>query len=85
LRGARVGDWKYQLFNGDNDPLFYLPDGKDGADKNDISESKPLVRRMMRDSMAFQVGLDKVIDKSKHGTANNHSAELAKMLDSKGW
>ncbi|MEZ4458499.1 MAG: sulfatase [bacterium] len=85
LRSARIGDWKYQLFNGDKDPVYHLTDGKGGWDRDDIGDKNPLVRRMMRDTMAFQVGLDTKLDKRKHGVANNHSAALAKWLDSKGW
>lgn len=85
LRGARIGDWKYQLFNGDKDPVFHLTDGAGGWDKKDLADQQPLVRRMMRDAMAFQVGLDTKLNKITHGVANNHSAELATWLDSKGW
>lgn len=85
LRSARMGDWKYQLFNGDKDPLYHLTDGKGGWDRDDIGDKTPLARRMMRDIMAFQVGLDTKLNKQRHGVVNNQSAELAAWLDSKGW
>lgn len=85
LRGARIGDWKYQLFNGDRDPVYELTGPEGGWDKNDVSDASPIVRRMMRDAMAFQVGLDTQLKKQTHGFANNHSPALAELLDSKAW
>lgn len=85
LRGARIGSWKYQLFNGDKDPVYELKDGKGGWDARDVSDEKPIARRMMRDTMAFQVGLDTHLNKREHGTPNNHSEALAKWLETKGW
>lgn len=85
LRGARILDWKYQLFNGDRDPLFQLRGPENGWDSKDVSDASPIIRRMMRDAMAFQVGLDTQLKKQKHGFANHHSAELAELLDSKAW
>jgi len=85
LRGARILDWKYQLFNGDRDPLFHLTGPENGWDTKDVSDASPIIRRMMRDAMAFQVGLDTQLKKQKHGFANHHSPELAELLDSKAW
>lgn len=85
LRGARIGEWKYQLFNGDRDPVYQLKGPQGGWDSNDVSNASPIIRRMMRDAMAFQVGLDTQLNKQSHGFANHHSPELATLLDSKGW
>ena len=77
--------WKYQLFNGDNDRVYDLTD-QDGAwDDDNIAAEHPIARRMMRDTMAFQVGFDTEWKKSTDGWVNNHSAAAAKRLDSEGW
>ncbi len=83
LRSARLGSYKYQLFHGDKDPLYELKTPEDGKpwDATDVGDAQPIARRMMRDLMAFQVGLDDKLRKSKHGFPNNHSAEWAKTLD----
>lgn len=85
LRSARVGNLKYQLFNGDQDPLYVLDGPNGGWDRKDVSDERPFARRMMRDLIAFQLALDKEFDKSKHGAPNNHSSALADKLDKAAW
>lgn len=85
LRGARVGTWKYQLFNGDNDRVYDLTDRDGTWDDENVAAERPIVRRAMRDAMAFQVGFDETWEKSRHGFVNNHSENVAKMLDDEGW
>jgi arylsulfatase A-like enzyme len=89
LRSARVGDLKYQLFQGDNDPVYELKYGETGAkmtaiDGEDVSGKRPVARRMMRDLMAFHLARDTAWRKSTDGHANNHSAALASAWDG-GW
>ncbi len=85
LRSARVGTWKYQLFNGDQDPLFKLDGPQGGWDRGDQSDEQPVVRRMMRDLMAFQLALEEDLNKSRDGFPNHHSETLARRLDQKHW
>ncbi len=89
LRSARVGDLKYQLFQGDKDPVYELKYGKTGAamaalDGKDVSGTRPVARRMMRDLMAFHLSRDTDWRKPTDGHANNHSATLATAWDA-GW
>jgi arylsulfatase A-like enzyme len=85
LRGARVGNWKYQLFNGDNDRVYDLND-RDGVwDDENLAAERPITRRAMRDAMAFQVGFDMSWKKSVDGHVNNHTEAAAKRLDEQGW
>jgi hypothetical protein len=93
LRSARVGDLKYQLFQGDNDPLYevsYHPtkysdyNQAKKIDDPDVSTTKPVARRQMRDLMAFHLRADTESTKREDGQPNNHSAARAVELD-KGW
>ena len=93
LRSARVGDLKYQLFQGDNDPLYevsYHPTKYENynqakkIDDPDVSTAKPVARRQMRDLMAFHLRTDTEATKREDGQPNNHSAERAVEFD-KGW
>lgn len=90
LRSARVGDLKYQLFQGDNDPLYevkYHPTKYDDyrqakkIDDEDVSTAKPVSRRQMRDLMAFHLSSDTSATKRADGQPNNHSSARAKALD----
>lgn len=85
LRGARIGNWKYQLFNGDNDRVYDLSNPGGAWDGNNIAAQRPVVRRTMRDAMAFQVGFDTEWKKATDGFVNNHSEAAAKRLDDEGW
>lgn len=91
LRAARIHNVKYHLYQGDNDPLFTLtyhptaytdylkPSAIDGTD---TAATSPVTRRMMRDTMAFQVGFDDMgWRRHQDGSPNNHSATRAKQLD----
>ncbi len=91
LRGSRVADVKYQLFQGDKDPLHmiqYHPTKYDNylkatpIDGEDVANTNPVARRMMRDTMAFQVGFDdQGWRRHVDGAPNNHSDTRAKALD----
>lgn len=94
LIGARIGDWKYLLFQGDKDPVHKLsytdiakanPSKPDSVEGPDLREKAAIARRMMRDMMAFHVRYDQAWNKRADGWPNNHSATLAKRLDEQGW
>lgn len=91
LRAARIHNVKYHLYQGDNDPVFSLtyhptaysdylkPSAIDGTD---TAASSPVTRRMMRDTMAFQVGFDDLgWQRHQDGAPNNHSSARAEKLD----
>lgn len=93
LRSARVHDFKYQLYQGDKDPLHvisYHPtkyadySKAAGIDGEDISTQRPILRRQMRDLMAFHLHSDERARQTKSGEANNHSTTRAAALDA-GW
>ena len=91
LRAVRLGDYKYHLYQGDNDPMFrltYRPTRYEdytkleASDAQDVSRANPVARRAMRDAIAFQVAFDdRGWRRSVDGAPNNHTEESAKRLD----
>ena len=88
LRSARLGNLKYQLFQGDKDPVYTLAyqaprQGRPqaGLDAQDLRATHPIARRTMRDLMAYQLRFGFGWHKAKHGAINNHTASVAAALD----
>jgi len=83
-RAVAQGRYHYLLRTGDNDLLFdTLQPGREGT--KDLSQTLPIARRALRDTLAIFLGYASIWEKPKFGSPSSPRSALADYAIERGW